>query len=223
MADEDDRDLVVKAQGGDTAAFGVLYLRHRESVFRRVKRILRNYPAAAEDVVQDAFEKVLTSIKDLEDPSKFPGYLNKTAVNSSLTLLRQMRAHPHAQLDEKDPDHYRSRNENPQAGRTKLGGTTIHLSGWLVDEAQLRHLARRDVLITILYRALEQFDERDRKALTLKHFKEMTAKQVAPVVGFARPGRIYDLYKKYVKLCLQLQNQLLKEEEKEVEPADKSP
>jgi RNA polymerase sigma factor (sigma-70 family) len=222
VPEDDLKDLVLKAQANDRAAYGELYIRYHQSIYRTVRRMLRLYPDAADDVTQDAFRVVLARIDCISDPSKFPGYLHKTAANLAVTFLRRMRAHPHDQLEETNPNHYRSRSENPEAGRTKLNGVTIHCTESLSELAQQDYVARRDTLVRILNLGLNSFNNRDRKALILKHFEEMTANEVAPIVGFPRPKRIYDLYNKYVKVCLRLKGKMLKDE-KGPQPPDESP
>jgi len=50
----EDADLLSRSSAGDTAAFGLLYDRHRRAAFGRAYGILGE-PDTAEDVVQDAF------------------------------------------------------------------------------------------------------------------------------------------------------------------------
>src|ERR1700761_5199826 len=72
MADEE--PLVARAATGDTAAFRLLYERHRGDVARLVYRML-GARADFEDVVQEVFVQVYRSLKDFRGQSKFSTWL----------------------------------------------------------------------------------------------------------------------------------------------------
>jgi RNA polymerase sigma factor (sigma-70 family) len=57
-----DAELLVAVRAGDTAAFGVLYDRHSEAA-RRLARVLVREPSDAEDLVAEAFAKVLAALR----------------------------------------------------------------------------------------------------------------------------------------------------------------
>src|SRR5579863_5075823 len=82
-----DEALVCAAQGGDRAAFGVLYQRY----VRMVHGILlaRVPGVAAEDLVQDVFLQALPKLRALRDASRFGGWLAAIARNRATDYHRR--------------------------------------------------------------------------------------------------------------------------------------
>lgn len=70
-----DPELLAAVRAGDTAAFGVLYHRHREAA-RRLARALARDPSDAEDLVAEAVAKVLAALRAGRGPEvAFRAYL----------------------------------------------------------------------------------------------------------------------------------------------------
>ena len=85
MPDTDtDERLLERAAGGDEAAFHILYLRYRDSIFRFAYRMLGS-AAAAEDVTHDCFLSLIKQPRSF-DPQRasFRTYLYAAARNQSL-------------------------------------------------------------------------------------------------------------------------------------------
>lgn len=79
-----DESLLAAARAGDTGAYGSLYRRHAEPA-RRLAYALAHNQAEAEDLVAEAFAKVLAAMRRGEGPRQaFRAYL--------LTTLRHLRA-----------------------------------------------------------------------------------------------------------------------------------
>ena len=69
-----DEDLMLQVAGGDMDAFEVLVRRHQQSSLNVAYRFLTNR-THAEDVVQDAFLKVLAAAPRYRPTAKFRTYL----------------------------------------------------------------------------------------------------------------------------------------------------
>src|SRR3954447_11541421 len=70
-----DAELIAATRGGDAAAFGQLWDRHVEAA-RRLARRLAGNPADADDLVSEAFTKVLASLRAGNGPDRaFRAYL----------------------------------------------------------------------------------------------------------------------------------------------------
>ena len=83
--------LVAKAKSGHSGAFGELYERHREKIYRSAFRILRNRQDA-EDAVQRAFQKAFTNLRRFREDSSFSTWVTRIGINEALMLLRKRRA-----------------------------------------------------------------------------------------------------------------------------------
>jgi RNA polymerase sigma-70 factor, ECF subfamily len=89
----EDRAILSRAAAGDTAAFRVLYLRHRPDVARLVFRML-GARGDLDDVVQEVFFQVSRSLKDFRGQSKFSTWLHRVTVNVVLMHRRAARSRP---------------------------------------------------------------------------------------------------------------------------------
>lgn len=88
--------LVEAAQAGDNKAFARLYEAYGPVVHAVV--LSRVPVAAAEDVMQEVFERALERLDQLREPAAFPGWLLTIARNRATDHLRRNR--PTAELDE---------------------------------------------------------------------------------------------------------------------------
>jgi RNA polymerase sigma-70 factor (ECF subfamily) len=82
--------LVGKARGGNVEAFEVLVRRHRTRVYRIALRILGD-PQDAQDVTQDVFIQVWTSLAAFLGGSAFTTWLYRITVNRSLNHRQRRR------------------------------------------------------------------------------------------------------------------------------------
>lgn len=89
----DTNDLVLDASSvqtgfGNTQALVKIMRANNQRLFRIARGILRN-DSEAEEVVQETFIKVFTSVNDLRDETKLDAWMAKIAVNLSRDRLRQ--------------------------------------------------------------------------------------------------------------------------------------
>jgi RNA polymerase sigma-70 factor (ECF subfamily) len=85
----EDADLVRAAQGGDRAAFGLLYERYGRMVHGLV--LARVAWEDAEDLVQDVFVAALERLASLRDACAFGGWLAAIARNTATDHHRRIR------------------------------------------------------------------------------------------------------------------------------------
>jgi RNA polymerase sigma factor (sigma-70 family) len=83
-------DLVVSARAGDVAAYGKL-VRATQTMSLAVAMDVLREPAGAEDAVQEAYLRAYRSLRDLEDPAAFPGWLRRVVITVALNLRRAHR------------------------------------------------------------------------------------------------------------------------------------
>jgi RNA polymerase sigma factor (sigma-70 family) len=223
VTDLDEKDLVRMAQNGDAQAFGELYSRHYRLVFSYVRGILRQHPLEVEDVTSDAFRKAFIAIRTFRGGSKIGTWFVRIAINECLNYLEKAKQHRHESIDEDNPEHYRSKTENPEGGRTKIGGSVSHHSAIYVEENESDQEAQDESHRKIVLDVLDnKLDAQEKRAMIYSIVEDMKAKQIAPLVGFAHPGKVYDVRKKYAKLCLRAEREILKSR-KVMQPAERSP
>jgi RNA polymerase sigma-70 factor (ECF subfamily) len=87
---DEDRNLALLAGKGDAAAFGALYDRYVEAVYRYVFYRVRN-DADAEDLVSDVFMRALRAIPRYEPRVAFLAWLYRIARNAVIDRARRSR------------------------------------------------------------------------------------------------------------------------------------
>ena len=141
------------ARGGTAVeAIAELYARHSGSAFR-LAYLLTGDSALAEDLVQDAFVKLMGRFADLRSPESFDAYLRRTLVNLSYGSFRRRRVE--------------------RSYLARVGARVAAATDGISD------VAERDVLWT----QLGQIAPRQRAALVLRYYEDLTEAQAAEVLG----------------------------------------
>lgn len=91
MAPPSDRDLVDRARGGDSEAFGVLVRRHQKRIYRLALHLVRT-GAEAEDVTQETFVRAYQALDRFDGRSEAFTWLYRICVNLSLNHLRSRKS-----------------------------------------------------------------------------------------------------------------------------------
>lgn len=94
-----DRDLVDRAKGGDSAAFGQLVRRHQPRIQRLALHLLRSR-SEAEDVTQETFIRAYRAIDRFDGRSEPYTWLYRIAVNLSLNTLRSRKSSKTTEADD---------------------------------------------------------------------------------------------------------------------------
>ncbi len=149
-----DETLMHAVRRGDVAKLGVLFERYHRPLFEFLARMTGN-PAAAEDLVQDVFVRVLKYRATWRDEGRFETWLFRIARNARADYFRTCRTD--APIDE----------------------AADHPSGapWAFDTlARDREVAR-------LQRALMLLREDKRELIVLARYRGMTLEAIADLLG----------------------------------------
>ena len=87
---ENEREVIEACRQGDHDAFTLLFEAHRDQVYSIALRFSGD-PAAAMDIAQEAFIKVLSHIKDFRLEASFDTWLYRLVVNTCLDHRRRRR------------------------------------------------------------------------------------------------------------------------------------
>lgn len=101
MTKPTDRELVDRARGGDTRAFGELVRRHQPRIHRLAVHMLR-HRTDAEDVSQETFIRAFRALDRFDGRSEPYTWFYRIAVNLSLNRIRARRTN-HTPHDTDDP------------------------------------------------------------------------------------------------------------------------
>ncbi|MGK7294464.1 MAG: RNA polymerase sigma factor [Candidatus Wenzhouxiangella sp. M2_3B_020] len=89
--EDEERELVAAAAGGEAAAFERLYRRHAGRLMPVLWRLAGGDRALAEDWLQDAFVQAWNKLGQLREAAAFGGWLKTLAVNIALAEKRRGR------------------------------------------------------------------------------------------------------------------------------------
>ena len=105
-----DSALMLRYRDGDVAAFEILYRRHNDALYRYLLRLCRN-SAAAEDVFQEAWGKIIKAREKYRPTAKFTTFLYHVAYNCFIDYVRRNKRHTgHADIE---PDTQPDNREQP--------------------------------------------------------------------------------------------------------------
>jgi RNA polymerase sigma-70 factor (ECF subfamily) len=172
-------DLIARAQAGDREALSALLARHRDRLHRMVEIRLDTRLQArldASDVVQEAFVEVSERLDEyLRDP-RLPLFLWLRLVVGE-RLMKLHRHHLGTQMRDVGREVSLYRSALPAASSAALAA---QLLGRHTSPTQAAVRAER---ILHVQEALNALDPMDREILSLWHFEELTAAEVARVLG----------------------------------------
>ena len=170
-ADRADVESMAALAAGDMAALGELAQRHQEKVLALAYRILGRWDLA-EDVAQDVFLQVHRAAKRYRPDAKFTTWLYRVAVNRCLDVQRRAARAPVALPEQADVLLGESAGDPVEAG-----------------ERAVR-----------VRRAVADLPPRQRVALVLHRFHEMSHEQVARVTGWSQSAVESLLVRAYARL-----------------------
>ena len=157
-------------QGGDRSVFPELVRRHKTPVYNFILRQIRT-PAAAEDLTQDVFVRVVQNASEFRHSSRFSTWIYTIARNITIDHVRKMNLRRHPSLDQpasQDGD------EGPTLGeRTK----DQHPSA-TVDRAVIStELGFR------IQNAVEELPDDQREVFLLREVGNVPFKDIADMIG----------------------------------------
>ena len=153
---QDERELVRRAAGGDADAFGDLYVRYLDDIYRYIFYKVGNQEKA-EDLTEGVFLRAWEAIEDHRRKEyAFSSWLYRIAHNAVI-------------------DHYRTRKEEEplEAVSFRLADETVGPEERLLDEAE----------VTSLCEALKQLSEEKQHLLILRFVQGLPHAQVAEILG----------------------------------------
>lgn len=167
LDDQADEDLMVLYQRGEVRAFEILLVRHRKPLYNFILRYLGD-KETAEDLLQEAFMRVIKGAEAYKRQAKFTTWLYTIARNLCVDQTRRRKHRKHASLD------------------APLDASDE--SGTLLDVLPSKEMAsdRKSVnkqLHETMQRAIASLSDEQREVFLMREFLDMPFKQIADVVG----------------------------------------
>jgi RNA polymerase sigma-70 factor (ECF subfamily) len=166
-SDATDEALMTRFRSGDRAAFAVLVRRHQGPLYNFALRNLGS-PSAAEEVVQDAFMRVMQGSADFREAARFTSWLYAIARNLCIDFLRKRAHRQHRSLDESSTE---QGDGTPLVERTSDGRPGA-------DRAALSMEIRVRLLT-----AVDQLPDDQREVFLLREISNLPFREIAQVVG----------------------------------------
>jgi RNA polymerase sigma-70 factor (ECF subfamily) len=161
-ADISDEALLAACGVGDTAALGVLFDRHHESIYRLVSRLLTSEPAEIDDLVQTTFLEAWRSAKRFGARGSVRSWLFAIAANTVRHHVRSVARRRRALADWPEPS---------SAGRPDVAA---------IRSQQVRRLAE----------ALDELPHDLRVAYVLCDLEDVAGVEAARILG-VRAGTLW--------------------------------
>jgi RNA polymerase sigma-70 factor (ECF subfamily) len=159
----EDHHLLKSAQDGNTEAFGMLYERYADRVFRFLFAHVDNR-LDAEDLTEDVFLRVWRSLPNYREQGvPFLAYLFRIARNALI-------------------DHYR--RSGPVKNQVSIEDLSLHDGNPGPGESAISSLEREELRVS-----LEQLREDYRMVLVLRFLSELSPEETAQVMG-RTPGAV---------------------------------
>jgi RNA polymerase sigma-70 factor (ECF subfamily) len=156
----DTRNLVLRAQAGDRAAFDQLMILHQRLVLSTAARVLR-CADDARDAAQEVFLKLYRNLSRIKSNADIRPWLYRVTINTCNDLSRKRRRFPSAALEE----------EAAQEKGLLPVGTGVE---------EILHLQERR---RILFCALETLPFKERAALVLRDIEGLSTEETENVLG----------------------------------------
>lgn len=148
----EDLQWIGQIRAGQRTSFSHLVRKYQNSLLRVSLRFVKDL-ATAEDVVQESFMKAYERLDSFEGRASFKSWLFQIAVNTAKNKLRERRD-GHSDLD------------------------SVQLSIPSVAEESVSHQA----LSKLIHKAVEELPFRQKTALVLRIFEDMSFKEIAEIM-----------------------------------------
>jgi RNA polymerase sigma-70 factor (ECF subfamily) len=167
-APTDDRELVRRVQGGDPAAFRVLFERYHRRAYAVAYGVVKNKQDAL-DVVQDGFVKVHKHIGTFQGTSSFYTWLYRIMMNLAIDHVRRRRNQRGLEYDDRV-----GRDEEDIAGDGALLPR-------MMDSNPAKTVVRKELLGRI-QAALAELPEYHQAVIVLREIEGMSYEEMADVL-----------------------------------------
>ena len=165
--DPSDETLMLRYQQGDRAAFSFLVRRHQTALYNFALRQVR-VPQVAEDVVQEAFVRVVSKADEFKHEARFTTWVYTITRNLCIDQLRKRALRKHPSLDE-------TRGEEGE-GPT-LGEQTADPRASVEREATGTELKERIAL------AVDKLPDEQREVFLMREIANLPFKEIAEITG----------------------------------------
>ena len=170
--EQEQLEVLRRAQQGDRDAFRVLVELHQDRVFRLLRRMLRTDRDTAADLTQEVFLRVYRGLSGFDFRAKFTTWLHKIVVNLCISQHRRDRA---LKRDRRTfpPD-------APVPGTDDLSSEPVARTVGPADRAHHKEIA------AAVREAVHELPEEFRQAVLLRDLQGLSYEEIADVLEIPR-------------------------------------
>ena len=162
MNNQQQYDLIVRAQAGDSDAMEALFSEYYNNVYYFALKTVKD-PDLACDITQETFVEIIRTIGDLKEPAAF------------MTWMKQITYHQCTRYFRKKKDVLLEEDEDEEGNS---------LFDTLADEGAVpQEILEKEEFRQTILDMIDQLSEEQRSAVLLYYFEEMTVPQIAEVQG----------------------------------------
>ncbi|HEX7667131.1 MAG TPA: RNA polymerase sigma factor [Polyangiaceae bacterium] len=165
--DVSDEMLMIRYQRGDRSAFGLLVKRHQSPLYNFAFRQLR-VQSAAEDVVQEAFVRVVQNAAEFKHEARFTTWVYTITRNLCIDQMRKRALRRHASLDDA---------KGADSDGPTLGEQTAD------KKANVEREATGDELKARIAQAVDELPDDQREVFLMREVSNLPFKEIADITG----------------------------------------
>lgn len=154
---EDERELIIRFQGGDEGAFNELVKRYQKPIYQLARRFLKSHEEA-EDLSQEVFIKVYRELRNFRVDSSFFTWLYRIAVNASINVLRKRKIRQILSLE-------------------SVGLSIANRTPMPDQQMELHETAR------VIQEAIERLPRKQKIVFTLRYDQQLPHKEIAQILN----------------------------------------
>jgi RNA polymerase sigma-70 factor (ECF subfamily) len=185
-----DQDWMLRLRAGDDDAFGMLVAKYRDPVVHLLYRMVHE-SAVAEELAQEVFLRVYRARHSYRPQARFSTWLFRVATNVGLNALRDGRMR-------------RTRETSMENASDKPGLAAVLADPAANAEQAVLEAERREQI----RRAVEALPEKQRLAVLLHKYQEMSYGEIAGVLGCSESALKSLLFRAYETLRVRLKPML---------------
>jgi RNA polymerase sigma-70 factor (ECF subfamily) len=166
-----DEALMIRFQGGERAAFTFLLRRHQGPLYNFALRQLRS-ASFAEEVVQEAFVRVVQNAAEFKHEARFSTWLYTIARNLCVDHIRKQALRRHPSLDQPQQTSGADDGDRPALGEQVPDGRAS------VERAAVSGEIRERVTL-----AIDRLPDDQREVFLMREVSNLPFKEIAEITG----------------------------------------
>lgn len=163
-----DEALMIRYQAGERSVFQVLVKRYQGPLYNFALRHLRS-PSSAEEVVQDAFVRLVQNAADFKHEARFSTWIFTIVRNLCIDQIRKQSLRRHPSLDE-------AKRADEGDGPTLGEQTADH-------RANVERTAVSTEIRERLMQAVDALPDEQREVFLMREVSNLPFKEIAEIVG----------------------------------------